>query len=161
MSLWEFNIEQISKRMKWFKKHPKVFKPTQLIQVGFDILHIFLVLRPGLLQAGVVHHNNIQCKMLHYTPWSSAYLHSLTVCAVHVSCAACAKKRATDNHKAYNCSYICNLNKIFLAVLVKYRQFSRSKASPDSSFKGPDLTKSMCIRMKVHTFWCVFNQRPY
>ena len=51
---------------------------------------------------------------------SSAYLHSLTVCAVNVPCAPRAKERTTDNQKAYNCSYICNLNVTFLAVLVMH-----------------------------------------
>ena len=53
MSIWEFNTEQISERMKWFKKHARVFQTTQPIQVCFDILQIQrLALRPGLLQAG-------------------------------------------------------------------------------------------------------------
>ena len=63
----------------------------------------------------------------------SAYLHSLTVCAVNVPCAACPKERTTDNRKTYNCSYVCNLNITFLAVIVMHTiQWLRSH--PDPSF---------------------------
>jgi len=83
---------------------------------------------------------------------SSAYLHSLAVCAVHMPRAACAKERATDNHKAYNCSYICNFKHIiFLAVLVNAHNSVTQKSLQTPISKAP--TTLMRFRLKLHTLF--------